>query len=133
MTVAAVEESPRLAPHIVCRHEKRICCAASARRRSGGSAPPSTRPPRLPAGQEPRLEEPEYDLQSIVDRAQRRLRERAAPPAETRSIECADLVRENACRPAGDFDLGPKDGRQCTHRGGRHDDSRELLEKIRLD
>ena len=79
------------------------------------------------------LEEPEHDLQSIVDRAQLRLCERADPPAETRSIECADLLRKNACPPAGDFDLGPKDCRQCIDRGGRHDHSRELLEKIRLD
>jgi hypothetical protein len=57
------------------------------------------------------LEQPEHDLQGVVDRTELGLRQCGDAPTEAGSIESADLFREDLRSPAGDFDLGAKDGR----------------------
>ena len=55
-------------------------------------------------------EQPEHDLQGFVDGTELGLRQSGNAPTEAGSIESADLFREDLRSPAGDFDLGAKDG-----------------------
>ncbi len=79
------------------------------------------------------LEEPDNELQRLVDLAQLGMREPPDTAAEPRNIEGADLVHEHARSAAGKLHLRTESGGHslCRRRGDY--DRRESRELVRMD